>query len=275
MYTSLISRELLLSHLHHPKWIIADCRFSLADSSSGLRAYQQSHIPGALYIHLDQDLSSQPVTDHGRHPLPSERQMRALFSRMGVESGSQVVVYDDLNGAFASRLWWMLRYMGHQAVAVLDGGWQNWLDGGLPTDKLITVNRPSEFKGNPEEGWLVTADEISTAALLVDSRAPARYRGEIEPIDIAAGHIPGAVNYFYQENWSEGKRFLPPGQIREQLLTLLDGTDPADAVFYCGSGVTACVNLLALESAGLGHGRAYIGSWSDWISDPSRPIAVG
>ena len=265
----------MLPHLSQSNWVIADCRFSLADTASGLEAYQHSHIPGAIYLHLEDDLSSEPITDQGRHPLPSVERLCALFSRIGVDRDKQVVVYDDLNGAYASRLWWMLRYLGHKAVAVLDGGWQNWVAGGLPTTPLVAVNEPTEFEGVPEQGWLVTADEVPSAVKLIDSRAPARYRGEFEPIDIAAGHIPGAVNYFYQDNWSEQKLYLPADRLREQFVKLLDGTDPDDAVFYCGSGVTACVNLLALERAGLGHGRAYIGSWSDWISDPSRPVAVG
>jgi thiosulfate/3-mercaptopyruvate sulfurtransferase len=238
----------------------------------GRNAYHTAHIPGAVYAHLDEVLSNPPTTDNGRHPLPAPEIMAARFSRLGIDDGTQVVAYDDKNGMVASRLWWMLRYMGHTAVAVLDGGWPAWQAAGLPERAGQEQNEPAQFTGSPRTEWLVLADEVPALPLLVDSRSPERYRGEEEPIDPIAGHIPGAVNYFYQQNWSEDGRYLPAHQIRQQMEAVLDGNPASETAFHCGSGVSACVNLLALAHAGLGNGRLYAGSWSDWISDPARPI---
>jgi len=274
VFTTLISPELLAEHLHDPDWVAVDCRFSLADTEAGRRAYGESHIPGAAYAHLDEDLSGPPVTDHGRHPLPSPQKLAMLFARLGVGQGVQVAVYDDANGMVAARLWWMLRYMGHTAAAVLDGGWQGWLAAGLPARGGWETIAPRQFTGSPRRSWLALLDEVAAAPLLVDSRAPARYRGQEEPIDPAAGHIPGAVNFFYQRHWGADGRYLPPEKIRENLQALLAGQPAADAVFYCGSGVSACVNLLAMVYAGLGDGRLYAGSWSEWCADPERETAA-
>ena len=275
MFTTLIEGEVLEQNLGLDGWVVVDCRFSLADTEAGRQAYEKGHIPGAVYAHLDDDLCGPPITDHGRHPLPTPEAMAAKFGRMGIDGTTQVVVYDDANGAIASRLWWMLRYMGHESTAVLNGGWQVWQEARFPVRSGVELNEPVRFAGAAREGWLVTLNDLGGLALLVDSRAPERYRGEIEPIDIRAGHVPGAVNYFYQLNWDENGRYLPPDLLRVQLEQMLGNTAVEEAAFYCGSGVTACANLLALAYAGLGDGRLYVGSWSEWCRDPSRPAATG
>ena len=272
MFTTLIDVDKLAENLSNSDWVIVDCRFSLDDTDFGRRAYDDGHIPGAVYAHLDEDLSSEPVTDNGRHPLPSSKTLQERFGRLGIDSRKQVVVYDDKNGMIASRLWWMLRYMGHEAVAVLDGGWPAWQAARKPQRSGEEVNPATTFVGSPRTEWLVRADGVPDAVLLVDSRGPERYNGKNEEIDPVAGHIPGAVNYFYQQNWLENGRYLAMDKIREQLLAVLGDTAPTEAVFYCGSGVSACVNLLALAHAGLGNGLIYAGSCSVWISDPALSV---
>lgn len=273
MFTTLIDVEMLQANLANATWVVVDCRFSLADTEAGRAAYLAAHIPGAIYAHLDEDLSHPPVTDNGRHPLPPPEVLVARFSRMGIGPDSQVVAYDDANGMIASRLWWMLRYMGHTAVAVLDGGWQAWEASGFAVQAGEIHRDTAVFSGQPRREWLVQLAEAPAVPLLVDSRDGARYRGELETIDPVAGHIPGAVNFYYQLNWSADGRYLPPADLRTQFAALLGETLPSQTTFYCGSGVSACVNLLALAHAGLGDGRLYAGSWSEWCRDPSRPIA--
>lgn len=274
MFQTLLDANILAEHISDHDWFLVDCRFDLTDTNSGFRAYKESHISGAIYADLNNDLSSDPVTDRGRHPLPAPETLRERFGQMGISAGKQVVVYDSANGAIASRLWWMLRYMGHEQVAVLDGGWAVWQAAGLPVRRGVEEKTAVTFTGEPHRDWLVTVADVPSAALLIDSRSGERYRGEMEPFDPVAGHIPGAKSYFYQRNWDENGRYLPAGKIRTQLQDQLGETKPEDAVFYCGSGVTACVNLLALAYAGMGNGRLYAGSWSDWSSEPTRPIAT-
>lgn len=275
MYRTVIDAATLAQHLEDPDWVIVDCRFDLGDTAAGRRSYTQAHIPGAVYAHLDDDLSGPPVTDHGRHPLPTPAALTALFGRLGIDERKQVVAYDSLNGGIAARLWWMLRYMGHAATAVLDGGWAAWEAAGLPVRGGVEGHAPALFTGHPRREWLVTVDEVATRPLLIDSRDPQRYRGELEPIDPQPGHIPGAINHFFQDNWGAEGRYLPPEEIRARLTAVLGEITPEAATFYCGSGVTACANLLAMAHAGLGNGRLYAGSWSEWSSDPQRPIATG
>lgn len=275
VYETLIDVHTLAGHLADPAWVIVDCRFNLADTEAGRRQYQLAHVPGAVYAHLDEDLSNPPTTDRGRHPLPPPAALAQRFGAWGIDATKQVVVYDDANGAYASRLWWMLRYLGHDAAAVLDGGWAAWQAAGLPAEAGVAQNLAAPFAGAPRRGWLVTMGEVPAQGLLVDSRDGARYRGELEPLDAQAGHIPGAVHYFYQENWGADGRYLPPEALRARLQQLLGETPAAEAAFYCGSGVTACVNLLALAHAGLGNGRLYVGSWSEWSREPDNPIATG
>ena len=275
MYKTIIDVETLASNVDEPDWVVVDCRFSLADTAVGYQNYQTAHIPGAVYAHLDDDLSGPPVTDHGRHPLPTPQRLAQLFSRLGIDEMSQVVAYDDAGGMIASRLWWMLRYMGHDGAAVLDGGWQAWQAAGLPTHSGVKKNDPAQFTGRPQPKLLVTLDEVMEQPLLVDSRAPERYRGEIEPLDPRPGHIPHAINLPYETHLDENGRFRPADEMKAALKTVLGKTSGEAATFYCGSGVSACVNLLAMSHAGLGNGRLYVGSWSEWSSDPQRPITLG
>ncbi|MCP5094749.1 MAG: sulfurtransferase [Chloroflexi bacterium] len=275
IFTTIIDVNTAHQHVNDADWLIIDCRFNLAEPDQGFPAYQQAHVPTAVYAHLDNDLSGPPVTDTGRHPLPTPATLTALFSKWGIAPQTQVVVYDQENGMLASRLWWMLRYMGHTAVSVLEGGWPAWQAAGLPTQSGVEVRQPTRFSGAANTDWLVQLADVPDIQLLIDSRDGARYRGEHEPIDKQAGHIPGAINYFYQDNWTADGRYLSPAQISAKLTLILGDTPPEQATFYCGSGVTACANLLAMAHAGLGNGRLYVGSWSEWSSDPGRPIAVG
>jgi thiosulfate/3-mercaptopyruvate sulfurtransferase len=263
-YTTVIDAATLAAHLDDPDWAIIDCRFDLADTGRGEAAYRAGHILGALYAHLDRDLSSAPVTDRGRHPLPSPAAMTRLFGRLGIGGRTQVVAYDDSSGHTAARLWWMLRYMGHEAAAVLDGGWAGWTAEGRPTRPGTETRPPALFVGEPRPDRLVTIDAVPGLPLLVDSRAPERYRGEVEPFDPVAGHIPGALNRPYDANWSADGRWQPPEELAGAFGRLLGGTPAAESTFYCGSGVSACVNLLAMVHAGLPEGRLYVGSWSEW-----------
>ena len=270
MYTTLIDSSTLADNLDQPNWVIIDCRFDLSNPDVGEQWYEEAHIPGAVYAHLDRDLSGPPVTDKGRHPLPTPEKMRDVFGRFGITPQTQVVAYDQVGGVYASRLWWMLRYMGHEAVAVLNGGWQVWeaSEKGNGRQEVGESGKQSnqivEFVGEPRREMLVLMNEVPAQPLLIDSRAANRYAGEVEPIDPVAGHIPGAVNHFYQLNWDEAKQFLPTDQLKSQFVALLDDVTPTEATFYCGSGVSACVNLLAMTHAGLPTAKLYVGSWSEW-----------
>jgi thiosulfate/3-mercaptopyruvate sulfurtransferase len=275
MYKTLIDAQTVAKHVDDPSWVMVDCRFDLDDTEAGWEAYEAGHIPGAVYAHLDEDLSGPPLTDQGRHPLPSPAALTQLFGRLGIDETKQVVVYDNANGVFASRLWWMLRYMGHEAVAVLDGGWAAWQAAALPTTAGVQENTTTIFTGAPRREWLVTIDEVASLPLLVDARSPERYAGAEEPLDPRPGHIPGAVNFFFGDAWGENGRYLPASELKARLEAMLSDTPAPEVTFYCGSGVSACVNLLALAHAGLGNGRLYVGSWSEWSGDPERPAAIG
>jgi thiosulfate/3-mercaptopyruvate sulfurtransferase len=275
MYTTIIDATTVYKNTGRPDWLIVDCRYDLGDRSSGRNAYLESHISGAVYADLHDDLSGPPVTDHGRHPLPAPEHLAALFRRLGISNGTQVIAYDQVYGSFAARLWWLLRYMGHETVAVLDGGWQAWLAAGLPVEKGEQIRKPGNFQGTARTEWLVKVDEVPGAVLLIDSRDPVRYRGESEPLDKAAGHIPGAINHFWKNNLDNHGYFKDSRQILEEFQGFLAGVAPSEAVFYCGSGVTACHNLLAAAHAGLPAPKLYAGSWSDWCSRPGRPVVTG
>lgn len=269
-YQTLVDVDTVAAHLQDPRWIFVDCRFDLADLERGEREYRAAHLPGAVYAHLDRDLSSAPVTDRGRHPLPSPATIAGVFGRLGIDGGDQVVAYDDTGGHYAARLWWMLRYMGHTAAAVMDGGWPAWLDAGLPTVGGWETRSPAHFTGAPRAEWLVLIDDVPDVKLLIDSRNPERYRGEVEPIDPVAGHVPGALNRPYGANWTAGGRWKAPADLRAEFEALLGDTPADQAVFYCGSGVSACVNLLGLVHAGLPDARLYLGGWSEWCR--LRPV---
>lgn len=275
MYTTLIDAAELLQNLDNPDWVVVDCRFDLSEPDQGRRDYLVAHIPGAVFADLDTDLSARK-NGGGRHPLPDPDALVDLFSRLGVDNECQVVAYDAMAGGFAARLWWLLRYMGHEAVAVLDGGWPAWLELDAPTRQGEEKREPRDFRGQPDSSMRISIDEVGKVPLLIDSRDPARYRGEFEPLDPAAGHIPGALNRFWKMNLTEGDRFKSPRELQQEFDHLLSTRGPAaDAVFYCGSGVTACHNILAAVHAGLPQPRLYPGSWSEWCADSARPVATG
>jgi len=279
MFRTVISTELLHAGLD-TDWVIVDCRYDLQNEPWGREQYRVGHIPGAVYASLGEDLAGPRTGHNGRHPIPSVEALAATFGRLGIARDSQVVVYDQDSGSWASRLWWSLRYLGHDAVAMLDGGWAKWTREGRPTTSGEARRSATFFSAEPRPGMRAGVDEVvaalkDPALLLVDARAPERFEGRTEPIDRAAGHIPGAVNHFYQSNLADDGTMLPPEELRERFTRLLQGRDPAQAVMYCGSGVTACHNLIAMEQAGLPGARLYPGSWSEWSSDPARPIEVG
>lgn len=281
-YHTLLTPSVLSAHLDDPAWVIVDCRFDLAQPDQRRLDYLQSHIPGAVYAHLNTDLSSPVVPGvTSRHPLPSIEDTAALFSRLGIDSSVQVVAYDDLGGAIAaSRLWWMLNWLGHANVAVLDGGWQAWQREGYPLRPGDESNPLRQFIPRPRPEMLLDAAQVDVLRLdpdwrLLDSRAAERFRGENETIDPVAGHIPGALSAPYAANLDPQGIFLPLDILKTRFEALLGGIPASQAVFYCGSGVTAAHNILAIQHAGLGEARLYAGSWSEWITDPSRPIATG
>lgn len=277
-YSTLIEAAELARHLESEHWLTVDCRFSLEDTDWGERVYQEAHIPAAIYAHLDEDLCDPLILGQtGRHPLPSIERLRQRFSAWGIAEGIQVVAYDDAGGAMAAaRLWWLLRWLGHERVAVLNGGWSEWRRLRLPQRSGEEPHKSRKFTPRPNQIMTATADEIlsrlgDTDLHLIDVRAPERYRGEVEPIDPVAGHIPGAISIPYQELLRGGK-LLPPEPLRDRLTSRLSEGELAQAIFYCGSGVTAAVGVLAVAHAGLGIPRLYAGSWSEWICDPRRPI---
>jgi thiosulfate/3-mercaptopyruvate sulfurtransferase len=276
-FRTLMSTSALAMHLDDDHVAIVDCRFQLAEESWGEQAYAASHIPHAVYAHLDRDLSGPKSGTNGRHPLPDADAAARTFARLGITSGVQVVAYDQDNGMYASRLWWMLRWLGHDAVAVLDGGFAKWTAEGRDTRSGTETRAPQTFTAAPRGEMLATVDQVAALRAdrswqLVDARAPERFRGDVEPLDKVAGHIPGAANHCYQTNLDAEGSFRSPEELRAQMRATL-GDHPADRIVcYCGSGVTACHNLLALEHAGLTGAKLYAGSWSEWSSDPRRPV---
>jgi len=279
MHTTLITTDELAGHLGEPAWAIFDCRFALDDPQRGPRDYANAHICGAQYAHLNNDLSGPIVPGRtGRHPLPDVQTFAERLSTWGVGRGVQAVVYDDAGGAYAARLWWMLRWMGHDAAAVLDGGFPKWVREGRPTRGGEERRERRVFEPHLRPELLVSADEVEHHRrdprwCIIDSRTADRYRGEFEPIDPVAGHIPGAINAPYPDSADADGIFLAPQVIRARFASLVGDVPPERTVFYCGSGVTAARNLLAYAHAGLGDARLYAGSWSEWITDPSRPVA--
>ncbi len=281
IYTTLITTPQLALHLDDRDWTLVDCRFALADIGLGRRAYLDAHIPGAIYAHLDEDLSGSIVPGiTGRHPLPDPEVLATRLSQWGIGPGVQVVVYDDQGGAYAVRLWWMLRWLGHEAVAVLDGGWRVWKEERRETRSGQETRSPREFRIESRPELLVTADEVDAIRLhpgwrLLDARGADRFRGENKTIDAVAGHIPGALSAPYAGNLGPDGRLLAPDELAGRFERLLGDVPAARTICYCGSGVTAAHDLLAMLHAGLGEGRLYVGSWSEWITDPGRPVAIG
>ena len=270
--TTLISSNELAAHLGDERLVIVDCRFDLADVAAGRRAYEAAHIPSAVYAHINDDLAGPTTGTNGRHPLPDANALAATLGRLGITNDTQVIAYDQDTGMYASRLWWMLRWLGHQDVAVLDGGFASWIAEGRMTTAGIERKPARVFRGAPHEEMVASIADVSAGPPLLDARAPERYRGDVEPIDRVAGHIPGARNHFYKDNLAEDGLFKSPEELRTLFAQLLGDTPPERLVCYCGSGVTACHNLLALEHAGLHGTRLYPGSWSEWSSDASRPV---
>ncbi|HEV2212041.1 MAG TPA: sulfurtransferase, partial [Gammaproteobacteria bacterium] len=257
MFDTLVETETLAAHLDDPAWVLFDCRASITDPEAGPKAYAAGHIPGARHIHMERELSSPITPETGRHPLPDPQRLAAVLGRAGVGADSQVVAYDDFQGAYAARLWWLLRWLGHRPVAVLNGGWQQWLKEERPvsTETPTTAAKKFPYTGVVEGVTMPVGDVLEFVrgrkhGLLLDARGPARFRGEEETVDPVAGHVPGAVNLPFAGNMAEDGRFKNPAELRRRLEQTLAGTRPDQTVFMCGSGVTACHNLLAMEIAG-------------------------
>ncbi|MEC5399800.1 sulfurtransferase [Uliginosibacterium sp. H1] len=278
MHTRLVSADTLATRDPRADWLLLDVRHDLANPTAGEQAYAQGHIPGAFFLHLDRDLSGAKNGRNGRHPLPARADFAARMAALGLTPATQVVAYDAQGGMFAARLWWMLRWLGHEAVAVLDGGLPAWTGAGhaLDTDAPAPRSAATQYEA-PSRVPVRHADEIlarlgDATQLIVDARAADRFRGENETLDPVGGHIPGARNRFFKDNLEGDGRFKSAAQLREEWQQVLGATPPTEAVHQCGSGVTACHNLLALEVAGLAGGMLYPGSWSEWCSEPSRPV---
>ena len=278
MHTTLIDCQTLAQQLNNPDWVIVDCCFDLMRPQAGREAYQSGHLPGSVYADLNQDLSGPVTPVTGRHPLPDPQRLAGLLGQWGVSPHSQVVAYDAGNSAFAVRLWWLLRWLGHPAVAVLDGGLQAWQLAGLPVVQALPTPRQAVFVPRLNPDMALDTGEVRAALRdqaidLLDARAAPRYAGELEPIDPVAGHIPGALNLPFEGNLDAEGRFLPAARLRDRFMAYAGY--PARVVHMCGSGVTACHNLLAMEIAGLGGAKLYAGSWSEWCRDPANPVTKG
>lgn len=280
IFNTLVDAATLRAHLDDSRWVIVDCRWALADPRAGERHYLEGHIRGARYADLEGQLSGPVSATSGRHPLPDSVALAATLGHWGIGTDTQVVAYDDAGGVFAARLWWLLRWLGHDAVAVLDGGVNGWLALGEHLVSGESDIEPRHFRGEPDDQrWLDTEELLDRLRIdefaLFDARGAARYSGAEEPIDPVAGHIPAAINAPYTGNLGANGNFLAVPELRARFAALLAGRRAADAAVYCGSGVTACHDLLALEHAGLGGARLYAGSWSEWIRDPNRPVRTG
>ena len=288
MYTTLITPQQLQALVARGQSLrIFDCSFDLMQPDAGRQQYEAAHLPGALFANLDTDLSDKRVgadskpASGGRHPLPERQAFAQWLGRMGLEANTQVVVYDRQNSGFCGRLWWMLKWVGHEAVAVLDGGLAAWqAAGGAVEGGPGKAPAAKDFQVGPALATLVSVDQVAArlsdaGQTVIDARAEPRFRGEVEPLDPVAGHIPGALNRPFNLNMQADGRFKPAEQLRSEFLSLLGQHDPATVVHQCGSGVTATANLLAMEIAGLGRAGLFAGSWSQWCADPSRPVAKG
>jgi thiosulfate/3-mercaptopyruvate sulfurtransferase len=277
--TALVGAEILAQHLDDPDWVVFDCRHDLTDPARGRAEYTASHIPGARFLHLDEDLSAPKTGKNGRHPLPDPAVLMEKLGRAGVDSRKQVVAYDAQGGMVAARLWWLLRALGHLPVAVLDGGWNQWISEGRPQSTEIPQPRPARFSGKVNNNWVdadfVRARLYDPGMVLVDARAPDRFRGQNETLDSVGGRIPGARNRYFRDNLDASGCFKTPEVLGEEFGAVLGLAGAENVVSYCGSGVSACHNLLAMEVAGLRGARLYPGSWSEWCADPSRPVESG
>ncbi|MEJ2389912.1 MAG: sulfurtransferase [Gammaproteobacteria bacterium] len=278
MFNTLIDSATLHDHLQDPAWSVVDCRFDLMQPTAGRTAYQAGHIAGAVYADLNQDLSAPVTATSGRHPLPDPQQFAQQVAQWGIGNHSQVVVYDAGNGMYAVRLWWMLRWLGHEAVALLDGGLAAWQAQGLPLTTQPPHPEPARFRPSVQTDSAVGTAQVyegirGGSITVVDARAAVRYTGKVEPIDPVAGHIPTALNYPFEANLDTQGQFLTAAQLRARFADLADRA--GQVVHMCGSGVTACHNLLAMEIAGLSGSKLYAGSWSEWVRYDENPVATG
>ena len=270
---TLVSTEDLAAH---PEWRVFDCRHDLANPALGEQQYAEGHVPGALFAHLDRDLSGAKTGANGRHPLPEPKTFMTWAGKQGLQIADQIVCYDGGPGAMAARLWWMLRWIGHENVAVLDGGFAKWQREGRALTQEVPTVTPGTYPGRARTSMVAYLSHVEKKlkkAALLDARAPVRYRGEQEPIDPVAGRIPGARNRFNNDNLDADGTFKKPDALRAEFDAVLAGRNPSEVINYCGSGVAACHNALAMEIAGLSGSRVYPGSWSEWSSDPARPIS--
>ncbi|MFB3852426.1 MAG: sulfurtransferase [Vicinamibacterales bacterium] len=279
-FETIVDTDTAARHLDDPAWVLVDCRFQLAEPEWGRTEYLEGHVPGAVYAHLDEDLSGPVGPRTGRHPLPDPEALRGRLASWGIRGGVQVVAYDQDAGLNASRLWWLLRAFGHRSVAVLDGGYAKWLSEGRPTKSGDERRTAAEFIGTFDRAMFAEADEVARLAgdskhCVIDVRAPERFRGESEPIDPVPGRIPGAVNRFSGLNLTPQNTLRPAGELREELARLFDRVPSRNVVVYCGSGVYSCHTLLAMVHAGFEPGRLYAGSWSEWCRNPDRPVGRG
>jgi thiosulfate/3-mercaptopyruvate sulfurtransferase len=280
MFNVLVSTDELQAHLSDPNWVVIDVRFDLMNPALGRQAYVASHIPGAQFMDLNDDLAGTPNGRNGRHPLPDIATFASKLGAMGVDASKQVVVYDGGSMMFVGRLWWMLRWLGHDAVAVLDGGYAAWEKELRVVSSAPAAPRPTSFVAHPREHLRVSADTVlaglaQSAHIVIDARAPERFSGASEPIDPVGGHIPGARNHPFAKNLGADGKLVPTAQLRAQFEALLSGRSAHEVVHSCGSGVSALANMIAMEAAGLTGSRLYTGSWSEWSSDPSRPVETG
>jgi len=276
----LISTTELAAKIGDSRCVIFDCRHDLFDAGKGERWYREGHVPGAIYANLDADLSGEKTGTNGRHPLPSPAAFIAFLARNGVTNTSKIIAYDDVGGQFASRLWWLARWIGLTDVSLLDGGIAKWIADGHALSRDVPVPKPAALRGHADPLMAVNADEVEASLkmaskTLIDARAPERYRGEVEPIDPVAGHIAGAKNRFYKENLNADLTMRTPAEIRAAFASIMNVPHAIEVVHQCGSGVTACANIFAMEYAGLTGSKLYAGSWSEWITDPARPIVKG
>ena len=277
----LIDTTTLRRNLSRSDWVVFDCRHDLADSRRGARVYREGHLPGAYFAPVETELSGVKTGANGRHPLPDAAAFAAFLNAHGVTAETQIVAYDDVGGQYAARLWWLARWLGLTRVAVLDGGLPKWIADGNPLSVEMPTPRPTGgVIARPDATVVRSAADVragteNASRCIVDARAPERFRGEVEPIDLVAGHIPTALNRFFKSNLRADLTMRAPAELRREFAAMLGGWRPDQVIHQCGSGVTACVNVLAMEHAGLGGSALYVGSWSEWIADPARPIARG
>ncbi len=278
LFENIISVDDLLAIIDSPQTIVVDCRFDLANPAAGREQYRKDHLPSARYAHLDEHLSGPITPTNGRHPLPAPEVLARQFGEWGIDNDSQIVAYDSSGGAFASRLWWLARWLGHTRVAVLDGGVAAWQAAGQSlTTELPTVT-PTNFVAQADDSMWLTSEAVCErlgTIRLIDAREAERFRGEIEPIDPIAGHVPGAINLPFKQNLGSDGKFLPANKLATRFAKLREANTTTPIVAMCGSGVTACHNLLAMHTAGIADAKLYAGSWSEWIRDSSRPVATG